>query len=193
MVWITSVGTEIHWHERGELELDEVFADRIAHAWDAAAIERALAGIAGLTSQSPIEQRAGKQSYFYDGADVPGAVERALKRAGLCHRVVVSHARLLDVLAVDGGKGQALDHVARRLGLPRSAVYAAGDSGNDRDMLEHSVNGILVANAQDGLFADGGPPNLHRATRPHAGGVLEGLLVHRRARLSAATEEKVAA
>ena len=136
-VLVTSVGTEIYWRgPSGHLRSDEGFARHISKGWDAEAVTRALDRIAGLKPQDPVEQRAFKRSYLTSDAATVDRVRAALRAAGIEARVVHSHDTLLDVLPKRAGKGAALRRCAEALALPLSACVAAGDSGNDIDMLE---------------------------------------------------------
>jgi Cof subfamily protein (haloacid dehalogenase superfamily) len=59
-------------------------------------------------------------------------------------RLVASQRDYLEVLPAEAGKGRALAKVAERLGIPRSAVAAAGDGENDADMLAWAGFGIAM-------------------------------------------------
>ena len=48
----------------------------------------------------------------------------------------ISYAKFVTVLAVKGGKFEALEYVRTLFGVPRERCVAAGDSGNDILMLE---------------------------------------------------------
>ena len=64
---------------------------------------------------------------------------------------------------------------ARAMGIGRDHVYAAGDSGNDLDMLDACRNGILVANHSAELSGLIGRPTIYVAHASHAAGVVEGM------------------
>jgi len=50
-------------------------------------------------------------------------------------------------------KGAAVLETAKMLDVPREAVYAFGDSDNDRTMIEAAGVGIAMGNAEDGIKA----------------------------------------
>ncbi|WP_162935626.1 HAD-IIB family hydrolase [Tsuneonella amylolytica] len=179
-VIVSSVGTEIYWRDGRDYRRDEDFRQAIENAWRPEAAGAALAAIPGLAPQADIDQRPFKLSYFADGPDVAAAVERALERNGIEARVVYSHGRLLDVLPPNAGKGAAMRHVTRVLGLPCERVIAAGDSGNDADMLAACPGAVVVANHDPDLARIAELQHVYRASRAHAAGVLEGLLWHAR-------------
>ena len=169
-VLITSVGTEIYWREGARLVADHAFADHIDRDWQPDVVDTLLAG---FERQAPVEQRRHKRSYFVSDPAAIDAVRAAV--AGLPVRVIHSHGDLLDVVPLRAGKGAAMIWVADRLGLPLDQVYAAGDSGNDLDMLAACPNGIIVANHSAELLPLVGRPSIYLARRPFAGGVTEGM------------------
>ena len=179
-VIVSSVGTEIYWRHGADFIPDEAFARKTGQGWNAAAVDTAVAELPGLAPQPAIEQRTLKRSYFADGPDVAQMVEQALDAAGLQTRVVFSHGGLLDILPASAGKGNAMHHVSDILNLPCERVVAAGDSGNDADMLTACPGAVVVANHDDDLADVANLDHVYRARRAHAGGVLEGLLWHAR-------------
>ena len=69
---------------------------------------------------------------------------------------------------------------ARRMGIARDQVFAAGDSGNDIDMLAACRNAILVANHSEDLHALRDSSAVYVAHRSHAGGIVEGMYAYAR-------------
>ncbi|RVT81748.1 HAD-IIB family hydrolase [Rhodobacteraceae bacterium CCMM004] len=172
-ILIAAVGSEIWRLDRGgAYRLDRAYAQAIDADWPRAAILRALAA-AGLRPQAAYEQRRWKLGYL-GGADAGARARAALDAAGLHARVIASHARFVDVVPAAAGKAAAVAHVARGLCLTLDACIAAGDSGNDADMLTACGAAVLPANALDEL-ADIAGPGLYRSSLPHAAGVLDGL------------------
>ena len=172
--FIVDVGTRImvagatgSWAECG------AFATALDRNWDRSAIERALAP---LDIEPQHDDTAGphKLSYFGDAEDA-ASIRTTLAAAGLAARVVLSHGHLIDVLAPAGGKAAAIAAYAGRVGLTLSDCIAAGDSGNDLDMLDACGAAIVVANASDELASLKPRAGLHRVRQRHAAGVLEGL------------------
>ena len=72
-------------------------------------------------------------------------------------------------------KAAAITAYAARVGLTLADCIAAGDSGNDIDMLERRGTAIVVGNAGHELAGLTPRPGLYRAKRHHAAGVIEGL------------------
>ncbi len=181
-VMITSVGSEIYHLDANGVTYtaDAAWRGTVAGAWDRAAVGAALRRLDGLVPQGPLEQRAHKLSFFGDAATARGVRER-LAQAGLAANVIHSHGRYLDVLPATASKGTAVDHVRALYGLPERAVYVAGDSGNDVEMLRARAQAIIVANYSDGLAANAALKHSYVARASHARGIIEGVLHFRRA------------
>jgi len=190
VAWITSVGTEIHLETEDGLVPDGEFASTIAWNWQPERIDEALESHAGLVPQAHYEQRAFKRSFFTEHATIAAQVRERLDELGIAARVVFSHDRLLDIMPLQAGKAAAMQHVARMLGVPPERVFAAGDSGNDADMLMACDNAILVGNHASEVAALAHRSNVYRTRRHHGLGTLEGVLTHHRARQ--ARERKIA-
>lgn len=172
-ILITSVGSEIYWRRGTGLQADADFSRHIDAGWDAAAIERRVGRLRGVEPQPPVEQRRHKRSYFVFEPSAIAAVRDAV--ADLPVRVIHSHDRLLDILPERAGKGAAMIWVANAMGIGLDHVFAAGDSGNDFDMLSACRNGIVVANHSAELTPLVGRPSIYLASRSHAAGVIEGM------------------
>ncbi len=64
-----------------------------------------------------------------------------------------SYGTLLEVFRKDAGKGNAILQLAASLGIPREAVIAVGDTGNDISSVQAAGLGLAVENATDSLKA----------------------------------------
>jgi len=172
--FIVDVGTRIM--RRGS---DGGWANCTAYAglldrdWNRDAVASALAGLP--IEPQPVETDGPHKLSFFGSARDAETIRRTLARAELEARVIFSHGRLIDVLAPRGGKAAAIQAYAAGLGLTLADCIAAGDSGNDRDMLEQCGFAIVVANADAELDDLPDRTGLHRVTRRHAAGVVEGL------------------
>lgn len=149
------------------------FAQSLDAGWDRAAVARTLAPL-GVAAQPPETAGPHKLSFFGDAGDA-AAMRRALAAADVQARVIFSHGHLIDVIAPRGGKASAIAAYAARSGWSLAQVVAAGDSGNDIDMLTACGHAIVVGNAGDELADLPDRVGLHRVASRHAGGVLEGL------------------
>ena len=184
--WITSVGSEIYYPGKTGVVRDEAYATSIVADWDAELVDAALSSIDGLQPQAIYEQRPGKRSYFAANGALVSEVRRKLKSEGITAQVIFSHGNLLDILPPSAGKAAAMRHVANKLGVTPDRVFAAGDSGNDADMLSACDNAILVGNHAEEVAQLSARPNVYLARRSNAGGALEGVLAHSRMRQTGA-------
>ena len=182
-VMITSVGSEIYTLDENGVSYvqDHDWLHQIGGNWQRSSVERVLRTIKGVTPQAPLEQRDFKLSYFSDGTHATiERVKRALQNAGLLASVIHSHRRYLDILPIKASKGTAVDHVRRRYGLAQTAVFVAGDSGNDIEMLQSIPQSIIVANYSDDLGKLPALKHSYIASNTHAAGIIEGVLHFRR-------------
>jgi len=174
-VLIGSVGTEVDWGEGGDYAREETFMEGEHGRWCADTVEGLLAGMPGLTPQPRSEQRRWKRSYLFAAPADLRTVRRRLERGGQRVRLVLSHDILLDVLPAGAGKGRAVGHIAATLGIAPDRVVAAGDSGNDADMLMRARHAVVVGNFHPELTATGVRRHAYTARGHGAAGVMEGL------------------
>lgn len=172
-VLITSVGAEIYWRRGGRLVADDAYARHIDAGWDVAAVEARVRPLRGVRPQPAVEQRRHKSSWFAHEPAVVAAIREAV--VDLPVRVIHSHGNLLDIVPQRAGKGAAMAWVAQAMGIAPDRVFAAGDSGNDLDMLSACHNAIIVANHSEELVPLLPRPTIYLSRRPHAGGVVEGM------------------
>jgi sucrose-6F-phosphate phosphohydrolase len=123
-----------------------------------------------------------KVSYFLDKTPDPeqaaGRIRQRVAAAGNGYQVVWSSNKHLDILPAAAGKGKAIRFLIGFLGLAPQQVITAGDSGNDRSMLDEFECGIIVANAQPELKSlenEDHRASFYFAARNYAAGVEEGL------------------
>ncbi len=183
LVMITSVGSEIYHRDANgtTFTLDRAWHDHIAGNWDRRGVLGAVLTIPNLFPQAPLEQRGLKISFFTDGdPNIVRQVRARLRDSGLQASVIHSHGRYLDILPVLASKGAAIEHVRRRFKLSPEAVFAAGDSGNDIEMLRTVAQSIIVANYSDGLAERSDLAHSYVAQRTHALGIIEGVAHFRR-------------
>lgn len=175
---ISSVGTEIHYlNDDGvTYRQDTAWRATLDRHWQREALGEALGEFDAITPQGPLEQRRHKLSFLSDDSDdITLRLTRHLKQRGLRCTVVHSHGRYVDILPEAASKGLAVAHVRAHLGVDEAALYVAGDSGNDLDMLRASKCSILVANYSDGLAQAPGMDHVYVARASHAQGVIEGV------------------
>ena len=161
---------------------DSGFARRLADGWsrpDVVAVGERFSW--ALAPQPPEHAGEFKVSYFVRDDTALPALDEALARRGVRARLIYSGGRFLDVLPRRAGKRGATEYLAERFGVAPADVLAAGDSGNDADVLAHpEYCGVAVGNAEPELTAvTGSLPAVHEAGLSFAAGVLEGAAAHR--------------
>lgn len=172
---VAGVGTAIHLGPRWEL--DPAWARRMAHDWDAAAVDAAAARLPALAPQPAEALGPFKRSFWVRpeaARPAMSALARDLRGRGARARMIYSSDRDLDVVPIRGGKGGATLYAAALLGVPSERVVACGDSGNDVDLLAVGAYAAVVANAGQDLVRHA-PGHAYRASAPFAGGVHEAL------------------
>ncbi|MGK2850885.1 MAG: HAD-IIB family hydrolase [Candidatus Limnocylindrales bacterium] len=169
---VSNVGADIHDPVGGQWPGWPTSTDR----WDLELVRTCLAQFPGIVAQSAGSQTARKASYH--ATDLSDAslndIRTALERTGLRVTLVYSSARDLDVLPGDAGKAAAARFLADSWGVPAEHVIAAGDSGNDAELLTAGFRGVIVANAQPELDSLAGL-TIFRSAHSHAAGVLDGI------------------
>jgi len=172
-VLVTAVGTEIHYGR--QLELDVGYQQHLDYRWQPQAVREVMAEFCGVRMQPASEQRRYKISYFIDPARAPGVrkISARLRQAGLHANVVFSHGVYLDLLPVRASKGSAIRYLADKWGIPIDSILAAGDSGNDEEMLSGNTLGVVVGNHSEELEPLRDRERIYFAKGNYAWGILE--------------------
>jgi sucrose-phosphate synthase len=174
-VLITSVGTAIR-YGRHRVE-DRGWERRINYRWRPEALRKAMQALPGVKIQPPRGQSRFKVSYDVEPDVMPPVKEiRAhLRHERLHARVVYSHGSYLDLIPIRASKGNAIRYFCLQWGIPPERCLVAGDSGNDKDMLQGNTLAVVVGNHEPELAALRGQPRIHFASGAHAWGILEGI------------------
>ena len=149
----------------------------LSREWNREEIRAALSGCPGIFEQEAWNQHGARLSYYIQGPVpeiLPGVLARVEPWKDSIKRVVALDY-YLDFMPLWAGKGGAAAYLAEKLGIPSERVLVAGDSGNDRDMLEREFRPIVVANHASDLDDFVECPGVFRSRSPAAAGVLEGL------------------
>lgn len=174
-VIITSVGSEIHFHN--EKGFDDGWRRLINHRWDPDTARDVISNLPGITLQPKSEQRPYKISYFIDPSVAPSIsdIKRELRQHNIHANVVYSHDIYLDLLPVRASKGLAIRYVADKWDIPVENILVAGDSGNDEDMLRGDTLSVVVANHSSELRKLRGRPRIYFSDREYAWGIDDAL------------------
>lgn len=178
-VWITSVGSEIHYGVRRIP--DTGWASHIRHKWRRDALAELMKTLPGLSLQAAGNQREFKLSYIADPDKMPPLEEinHHLREQQLCAQLIYSHNEFLDVLPIRASKGHAIRYLAYKWGFPLRNFLVAGDSGNDHEMLVGDTLGVVVGNHSQELEPLRGMEQIYFAHEHYAAGILEGIAHYR--------------
>lgn len=172
---ITSSGSEIYY--TSALTPDTAWASHIDYHWMPHKVRALLRDLPGLKLQPREEQSRYKLSWFIDPRLMPlEEVRQILHRGEQSVHVQMAFGQFLDIMPQRASKGLALRHVAGRLQLPLERILVSGGSGADEDMMRGNTLAVVVANRHhEELSQLGEDAHLYFASRPYAGGILEGI------------------
>ena len=178
LLWITQAGTELHVGERPDM----AWQRQIAHGWDRAAVEAAMAELEPrLRRQPQADQGPFKVSYTLAEPDqgMLPVVRQTLRRHGLLARPHLFQHWYLDVLPLTASKVEALRYVALRWSLELGSILVEASRQGDAELLR----GLALGVVPDDHDPDLEPLRQHRrvffSSRPQAWGLLDGLRHHR--------------
>ncbi len=175
-VIISSVGTEIYYNYTGRLIYSKGWDAHISNQWKRERILEVLSKFSFLKFQEEGTQRKFKISYFLDeNPEQLLAVKEELSKNKLKVNIIYSSGRYLDVLPYRASKGKAVRYLAYRWDIPFENILAAGDSGNDREMLKGELLGVVVSNYSPEMENLRDSKKIYFANKPYAGGIIEGI------------------
>ncbi len=197
---VTDVGTRIYRSSKDRWqsvsEWDEIIEESMK-GFRLQSLKKRLQNVKDLELQEPLKQNIHKLSYYIIPYDSLSKVQTELKKSLepddppvklVWSRDESSGYGLLDILPACAGKLDAVYYLIKRQGVPTDRVVFAGDSGNDLDILQSEIRGIIVANADPEIktrarsavkdptrlyIADGRLGNLNGN---YSAGVIEGLV-----------------
>ncbi|MEB3187924.1 MAG: HAD-IIB family hydrolase [bacterium] len=156
---------------------DWTWHDHLSRDWDRERVVSIARQYGSLVPQ-PLENQAIHKVSFHVRPPGCGRVVEDIRDRFMLEsvpaKVVYSSGRDVDLIPLRGGKGEAVRHLVRHLGLTMDRVLTVGDSGNDEDMLRLGCHAAVVANAQAELHGNI-PGHVYRARSSHAAGILEAL------------------
>lgn len=173
-ILICSVGTEIYYGP--DLRMDKGWKQHISHQWKPEEIKRALSDFPFLNFQEDEGQRRHKISFFMENQpEFLAEVHHRLQEYRLRCEVIFSHGQFLDILPYRASKGKAIKYLQYKYEFNRDHVMAAGDSGNDEDMLIGSNCALVVGNYSEELENLRGKSKIYFSDKKYAAGIIDGL------------------
>lgn len=173
---ITSVGAEMYYKTgKGPLQSTGWNA-HIDYRWNREKIVDVLRSFPFLEYQEDETQRPFKISYYtHCTAEQIESVRNELSRNKIRCTIIYSHDEFLDLLPLRASKGLAVRYLAYRWNIALENVIVAGDSGNDEDMLNGEMLGIVVGNHSAEMEKLRGKRRIYFSERTYAAGIIEGI------------------
>lgn len=176
---ICSAGSEIYYTDK--FIADKGWESHIDYQWKRNELETALLKFPGIRLQEPEAQWRFKLSYYVDNQfndDAMSNLYKFLDDHKLRARVLLTENRYLDLLPFRASKGSAIRYLSYKWKMPLEHFITAGNSGNDRDMLNGKTKAIVVANYSPELEELKKNKSIYFTRHPMATGVLEGINFH---------------
>jgi len=175
-VLITASGTRLSYGAR-KRERDRSWEQQIDYRWEPDRLRDVLEKIPGVLPGPPEGQSEFRVQYRLDPERAPSLPDarRALRQAGLQATVLLDRGTSLEVIPVRASPGLAIRFICYKWNLEPERLLVAGDSGNDRDMLDGDTLGVVVGNHTEELDDLRGHPRIYFAEGNHAWGVVEGI------------------
>ena len=146
---ITHFGAELYnFHSASA---DAVWADAVGRNWNPDSISESLRAVRGL---SPLHPMVSPMRLSFETEPAEFLLAECLD-ALVAHRssirILMLHAKYLEILPRGASKGRAVRYLSKILSVPASRTFVFGDSGNDRDMLDADFHATVVANYSEEL------------------------------------------
>ena len=184
---VSAVGSEIHYGR--EFVPDKGWAARLRHRWKRDAVRDVLDGVPFLRQQDDLgAMRDFKISYVVDDEAAAAALSEQPDQTDLmthlhglldatksAYTLIHSHGKFIDVLPHRASKGKAVRYLGQKWQVRLDQIVTAGDSGNDREMLQGRTAGIVVGNHDPELADLKEASRVYFAENRCSAGILEGL------------------
>ncbi len=152
----------------------EALQARLRAGWPGGqTVRAALRRFPALGYQNGVAQ-AGRCSFYLRPGELTRDITEAVRALGCGW--LYSADRYFDVLPPGVCKGSALAALAQEQQWPMTSVLVAGDSLNDLSLFQLGAHGVIVGNAEPGLFeAVPAGGTVYRPGEPGAAGILSAL------------------
>lgn len=178
-ILICSAGSEIFYTDK--FIPDKGWERHIDYQWKRKELESALLSFPGITLQEQEAQWRFKLSYYVDAGfddDSMANLYKFLDDRKLRARILLTDGKYLDLLPFRASKGSAVRYLSYKWRMPLEYFITAGNSGNDKDMLNGKTKGIIVANYSPELEELRKNKSIYFTRNPMSVGVLEGIQHH---------------
>lgn len=175
---ISSTGSEIYYGP--SYIFDKGYAHHIRVKWKPEKIKAVLKkfDFIGLQKEDNT-QRDFKISYYLDSkideSEAFPVIHTALSEAHLAYNLISSYGTYIDILPYRASKGKAVRYLSNKWKIPLKNIVTAGNSGNDRDMLNGNICGIVVGNYEKELESLRNTNRVYFSRGFFAKGIIEGI------------------
>lgn len=178
-ILICSAGSEIYYTDK--FLPDKGWENHINYQWKRNELQKALERFPGIQLQEQSAQWRFKLSYYVDenfDEDKMANLYKFLDDHKLRARILLTDNKYLDFLPFRASKGSAVRYLSYKWKMPLEQFITAGNSGNDKDMLNAKTKAIVVANYSPELEDLKKNKSIYFTKNPMAKGVLEGINFH---------------
>lgn len=178
-ILICSAGSEIFYTD--QFIPDRGWERHINYQWKRNEIQELLSKFPGIRMQEQEAQWRFKLSYYTDlnfNEDSMANLYKLLDDHKLRARILLTENKYLDLLPFRASKGSAVRYLSYKWKMPLDQFITAGNSGNDKDMLNGKTKSIVVSNYSPELEDLKKNKSIYFTRQPMATGVLEGINFH---------------
>lgn len=175
-ILICSAGSEIFYTDK--FIPDKGWQSHIDYHWKRKELQNVLEKFPGIHLQEENAQWRFKLSYYVDknfDENSMANLYKFLDDHKLRARVLLTENKFLDFLPFRASKGKAVRYLSYKWKMPLEKIITAGNSGNDKDMLNGRVNGIVVSNYSAEMEELKKNSGIYFTKNPLSTGVLEGI------------------
>jgi len=178
-ILICSAGSEIYYTRN--FIADNGWKSHIDYQWKREELQNELSKFPKICLQEGAAQWQFKLSYYVDedfDEDDLANLYKFLDDHKLRAKIFLTENRYLDILPFRAGKGNAVRYLSYKWKVPLEQFITAGNSGNDKDMLNGKTKGIVVANYSSEMEELRNNRFVYFTRNPLAKGVMEGISFH---------------
>jgi sucrose-phosphate synthase len=175
-ILICSAGSEIYYSDK--FIPDKGWEKHINYQWKREELATVLSNFQHIYPQEEAAQQQFKLSYYVTAEfneDSMANLYKLLDDHKLRARILLTDGKYLDLLPFRASKGSAVRYLSYKWKMPLEHFITAGNSGNDKDMLNGKAKSIVVANYSEELETLRKNKSIYFTKTPLATGVLEGI------------------
>jgi sucrose-6-phosphatase len=171
----SDVGTELLDCSDPGNRLGQKYTTQVSASWNLETLYALGEGEGVWRQDFPEGQPRFQAGFYWDGKpETLATFYNRLADQEDCY-ILPSFGEYIDILPTPLGKGNVVQFLQKELGLNPARIVVAGDAGNDREMFEIGLKGIVPANALEELKNSTKHPWIFHSSLPAGRGVMDGL------------------